>query len=119
MGPRRLSLRLTFWVFWLKRVAVSAGLERLWAAPLHVGHCAPVRRLCWQPALPSEPQGNREASSIQAGRGGEAPTVGGAGANGSRGAAEANTVDNLEKAGLRLASCGDDHTVRLFHAATW
>lgn len=100
-------------------VAVSAELERLWAAPLHVGHCAPVRRLCWQPGLPSEPAGDREASRTQASRGGEAPAVGGARANGSSCAAEANGADDLEQAGLRLASCGDDHSVRLFHVTQW
>ena len=101
------------------RIAVSAGLERLWAAPLHVGNCAPVRRLCWQPGLPSEPAGDREAGSTQASRGGEAPAVGGEGADGSSGAAKANGAGDLEQAGLRLASCGDDHSVRLFHVAQW
>ena len=101
------------------RVAVSAGLERLWAAPLHVGHCTPVRRLCWQPGLPSAPAGDLEAGSTQASREGVAPAVGGARAKGSSGAAGAKSADDREQAGLRLASCGDDHSVRIFHVAQW
>ena len=105
--------------------AASAGLERLWAAPLHVGHCAPVRRLCWQPGLPAGPQGDHEASGAHASREAEqCETIGegaavGRGANGSRSAVEAHRADTPKEAGYRLASCGDDQSVRIFHVVSW
>jgi len=114
--------------------AARAGAQRVWSAPLHVRHCAAVRRLCWQEAEGLGGAGGRQAWGAAEGSGaglGAGPAAGtgvagqedeqlaagwaggAAGAGGMAGAGDGAAASGAE---LMLASVSDDHSVRLFQA---
>ena len=59
----------------------GAGMNKVWAASLHLRHCAAIRRLCWTLVPQKE---------------------------------DAIGTDSKERrSALKLASCGEDHLVRV------